>query len=123
MMSGIAVKKGETSWAAGRAHRGEVGEPEAEEIAVEADGFVPIAGVDEDVTQPHVAGLEAAHGPGGLERLRIDRSTAEDLGGDAVGVHAPHEVDDAAPVGLVAGAGRHLHPAVLELLGNLVEGG
>src|SRR5439155_19485681 len=70
-----------------------------------------------------VDGVEAGRGAGGVGGLRVDWPAAADLGGDAVGVEALEEVDDAAVVGLVAGAWGDLHAGVLELLGDTLEGG
>ncbi len=84
----VAVQESEANLAARRADIGEVGDAEAKEVAVEADALVQAAGVDEDVAEAHVAGLEAAHGAGRMEGLLVDGVAAEDLGGDAVGVDA-----------------------------------
>src|SRR5512143_317114 len=94
----VAVQESEANLAARPLDIGKVGDAEAKEVAVEADALVEAAGVDEDVAEAHVPGLEAAHGAGRVEGLLVDRVAPEHLGGDAVGVDALDQVDDAAVV-------------------------
>jgi hypothetical protein len=116
------VKEGEASLPAGGPDLGEIGHAEAQEVTVKADGNIQVVRVDHEVAEAHVPGLETAHGAGRMKGLLVDRPAAEDLGGDPARVDALEEVDDTAVVGLVAGAWGDLHPGILQLLGDTLEG-
>jgi hypothetical protein len=117
----IAEEKGEANNAAGRAGLCEVRDTEAEEVAVKAQSLIQAVGIQEDVAEAHVAGLEAAHGACRMEGLLVDRATAEDPGTDAIGVGAFEEIYYAAIIGLVAAASGHRYAAALQLLDNAPE--
>jgi hypothetical protein len=109
---GLQWRNARRTFACGRADLGEVGAAEAQQVPVEADGLIQASRVHEDVAEPHLRGLEAGHGPAGVEGLRVGRPPAEDLRRDTVRIHALEEVDDPPLIGFVASARDDPDPAV-----------
>src|ERR1041384_5533421 len=104
-MARIAVQESQAQLPAGKADLGEIRHAEPEQVPVKPKRFTQAGSTKHHVAQAHLSGLKSGNGTARMKGPGVDRAAAEDLGAHAARTHAGDQIDHAAAVRLVPGAG------------------